>query len=102
MQTTPVIVLSGEIDTYTAPTACRVLDAIDGPAVIDLSRVHLLCAAGLSELFHVARRVGNGTVTLAAPRPHVRRVLDIVRFDLLFSIEDRLPEFAQDARRESA
>lgn len=81
------ISLTGEIDIYTAPEACRILDAIDGPAVIDLSGVSLLTAAGLSELVRVAKRVGCGTVTLFAARPHVRRVLDLVEFERLFVID---------------
>ncbi len=84
----PVVVLRGEIDIYTAATACRVLDEIDGPAVIDLSAVRLLCAAGLTELARVARRVGPGKVALSGARAHVRRVLDIARFDVLFIIDD--------------
>jgi anti-anti-sigma factor len=81
-----VVHLSGDIDAYTAGTACRVLDRIDGPAVIDLSQVRLLSAAGLTELARVARRAGYGTVTLSGARPHVRRVLEIFRFDALFVI----------------
>jgi anti-anti-sigma factor len=83
-----VVSLTGEIDIYTARIACRVLDAIDGPAVIDLSGVRLLCAAGLTELARVAARTGNGVVTLRGARPHVRRVLQIARFDELFVIEE--------------
>jgi len=82
-----VIALTGDLDVYTTPTACRVLDAIDGPAVIDLSAVRLLGAAALEELARVARRVGPRNVTLAGARPHVRRVLEIVRFDQLFVLE---------------
>ncbi len=88
LRTPKIVALTGEIDIYTAATACRALDAIDGPAVIDLSGVRLLCAAGLNELARVAGRVGHGTVTLAGARPHVRRVLQIARFDMLFTIEE--------------
>ena len=82
-----VVALAGDLDVYTAPRACRALDAIDGPAVVDLSAVRLLGAAALEELARVARRVGPRQVSLVGARPHVRRVLEIVRFDQLFVIE---------------
>ncbi len=83
-----VVKLVGEIDVYSARAACRALDDIDGPAVVDLSRVRLLCAEGLRELARVAARVGNGVVILRGAPPHVRRVLQIARFEQLFKIED--------------
>ena len=79
--------LKGEIDIYTAETACRALDSIDGPAVVNLANVRLLSAAGLSELARVAKRVGYHQVTLVGACPHVRRVLQIARFEALFTIE---------------
>jgi anti-anti-sigma factor len=82
-----VIALTGEIDIYTAAEACRPLDAIDGPAVVDLSDVRLLTAAGLAELARVAKRVGHAKVTLVGAQPHIRRILAITRMDLLFIIE---------------
>jgi anti-anti-sigma factor len=86
MPARPAIALTGEIDIYTAATACRALDDLHGPAVVDLSGVRLLSAAGLTELARLAQRVGYHTVTLAGARPHVRRVLEIARFELLFTI----------------
>lgn len=82
-----VVALSGEIDIYSASTTCRVLDDVDGPAVIDLSGVRLLSAAGLAELARLAKRVGFRAVTLTGAQPHVRRVLTIARFEQLFIIE---------------
>lgn len=82
-----VVALSGDLDIYSAPELRRVLDAIDGPAVIDLSDVHLLAAAGLTELALVAERIGCGQVRLVGAQANVRRVLTIVGFDRLFAIE---------------
>jgi anti-anti-sigma factor len=82
-----MVALAGDLDVYSTPTACRVLDTIDGPAVVDLTDVRLLGAAALEELARVARRVGPRAVTLVGARPHVRRVLEIVRFEQLFVIE---------------
>lgn len=61
---------------------------MNGPAVIDLSGVSLLTAAALTELHRAALRAGIGSVTLAGAPPHVRRVLEIVRFEQLFQIAD--------------
>ena len=83
-----VVKLSGEIDVYTARKACRVLDDIDGPAIVDLSAVRLLSAAGLTELARLARRTGKGVVTLRGAQPSVRRILTIARFHELFAIDD--------------
>ena len=83
------IALSGDIDCNAVPKVCRVLDEIDDTAIIDLSGVQLLTSVGLSELARVAERVGHRRVTLAGASPHVRRVLESARFDVLFKI-DRL------------
>lgn len=82
-----VIVLTGQIDIYTAGKACRALDAIDGPAVVDLAGVSWLSAAGLTELARLAKRVGCRTVTLVGASPGVRRLLALAEFDRLFIIE---------------
>ena len=79
-----VVVLTGELDIVNAPIACRALDAIDGPAVIDLAGVHYLSSAGLAEFARVAKRVGALAVTLANMQPQVLRVLQIVQFERLF------------------
>ncbi len=81
-----VVNLTGEIDIYTAATARRALDVIDGPAIVDLSQVRLMTAAGLTELARVAKRVGERTVTLVGATQDVRRILEIARFELLFII----------------
>ena len=82
-----IVALSGELDISNVDSACRVLDAIDGPAIIDLSEVRYLSSAGLGELGRVAKRVGAHLVTLANIQPHVLRVLQIVQFDKLFLID---------------
>jgi anti-anti-sigma factor len=81
-----VVALSGEIDPYTATDVRPLLDAIDGPAVIDLAGVTMLTSSGLTELVRVANRVGYHTVTLTNPSPSIRRVLALVRFEKLFVI----------------
>jgi anti-anti-sigma factor len=88
----PVVTLSGELDVYRTRVACRVLDTIDGPAIIDMSEVAFLDGSALSELARVAKRAGPGNVVLVVPSVHIRRVLDIVRFPELFHIVDRMAD----------
>jgi anti-anti-sigma factor len=88
----PVIRLSGELDVYGARAACRALDAIDGPAIVDMSEVRFIDGSGLSELARVAKRTGAGNVVLVVPSVQIRRVLAIVRFPELFSIVERLDD----------
>ena len=64
-----IVLLTGDIDALNAETACRMLDAIDGPAEIDLSGVRYLASAGLTELARVAKRVGARVVTLKKCSP---------------------------------
>lgn len=85
-----VIALSGDLDIYNAKVVCRVLDAIAGPAVIDMSGVAFVDGSGLTELVHVARRSGPGNVVLVVPSPQLRRVLGIVGFGQLFRIVEGL------------
>jgi anti-anti-sigma factor len=88
----PVIRLSGELDVYGARTACRVLDAIEGPAIVDMSGVGFVDGCGLSELARVAKRAGPGNVVLVVPSVQIRRVLAIVRFPELFCIVERIDD----------
>jgi anti-anti-sigma factor len=88
----PVITLSGELDVYRSRVACRVLDAIHGPAVVDMSGVAFLDGSALSELARLAKRAGPGNVVLVVPSVHIRRVLDIVRFPELFRIVEHIDE----------
>ena len=88
----PVIALSGDLDIYGARAARTVLDAIDGPSIVDMSAVRLLDGSGLSELVRVARRAGRGNVVLVVPSRQVRRVLGIVRFAEIVEIVERIDD----------
>jgi anti-anti-sigma factor len=84
----PTVVLSGELDMYGAPAVRRLLDAITGPGAVDMREVRYLDASALTELVRVARRVGARQVTLLVASKNVRKVLDIVGFDEIFTIVD--------------
>ena len=81
-----VVALSGELDMYNVEYVRSALAHLDGPAVIDLSRVRFISAAALSELVRAARRAGFGNLTLTGANRNTRRVLMIVKFDRIFRI----------------
>jgi anti-anti-sigma factor len=87
----PVVTLSGELDLYRAPAVRESLARVEGPVVVDLSRVSYIDSSLLNELARLRRRVGD--VALVVTSPQVRRILDIVGFDRTF----RVVEHAEDA-----
>jgi anti-sigma B factor antagonist len=81
------VILDGEIDIATAPAIRRLLmAAISGGDVhlaVDMSGVAFIGAAGIGVLVaatHRAREAG-GSLSLLAPSPQVRRLLDILHLD---------------------
>jgi anti-sigma B factor antagonist len=81
------VVLDGEIDIATAPAIRRFLmAAISGGAVhldVDISGVAFIGAAGIGVLVAAANRAreAGGSLSLLAPSPQVRRLLDVCRKD---------------------
>ena len=88
MDQRPRIAVRGEVDVYTAPRLREVLDGVAGPAIIDLTEVRYLDSAALHELIVFHKRVG-GRSKLVLGSPHIRRILEIARFDQVFELEDR-------------
>ena len=82
----PTIVLTGRLDTATAPATRRGAESRPrggGTArlVFDLSRLEYLSSAGI-RCFVRARKAlepGGGRVAIVNPQPAVRKVLDIVK-----------------------
>ncbi len=85
MRAPVVVAFSGELDLYGVERVRAALEAVDGPAIIDLSDVRFIDASVLTELVRLRKRVGD-CVTLVVPAPHIRRTLEIVRFAALFRI----------------
>lgn len=93
--------ISGEIDLYTAPRLHSELGAVlaDGMptrVVIDMSGVEFCDSTGMNVLL-AAHRVAierGGDLTLAAPRPPVRKILEVTGLQSVFTIEDDLPAVA--------
>lgn len=85
--TTPILWLSGRLDTHTAPELDQALNQLFAQQkditrlVFDLSQLAYLSSAGI-RCFVRARKVvepTGGKVALINPQPAVRKVLDIVK-----------------------
>jgi anti-anti-sigma factor len=91
-----VIAVHGELDiATTASLRIRILTVLmdtTTPVIIDLSGVSFCDASGLALLVGAQRRarLHGLTVTLAAPRPNVAKLLRITGLDRAFSIHPTL------------
>jgi len=89
------VVLGGEIDIVTAPAIRRFLmAAISGGDVhvaVDMSGVTFLGAAGIGVLVAAANRAreAGGSLSLLAPSPRVRWLLDVLRLDAVLPAAQR-------------
>jgi anti-anti-sigma factor len=90
------VVLDGEMDISTCPAIRRFLmAAISGGDVhlaVDMSGVAFIDASGIGVLVAAANRArqAGGGLTLLAPSPQVRRLLDILHLDAILPIAERL------------
>jgi anti-sigma B factor antagonist len=90
------VVLDGEMDISTCPAIRRFLMAATSGGnvhlAVDMSGVAFIDASGIGVLVAAAnraRRAGGG-LTLLAPSPQVRRLLDILHLDAVLPIAERL------------
>ena len=89
------VVLDGEIDIATAPAIRRVLmAAISGGnahLAVDMSGVTFLGAAGIGVLVDAANRAreAGGSLSLLAPSPQVRWLLDVLLLDEILPAAQR-------------
>jgi anti-anti-sigma factor len=90
------VVLDGEIDISTCPAVRRLLmAAISGGNVhlaVDMSGVTFIDAGGIGVLVAAANRArqAGGGLSLLAPSPQVRRLLDVFHLDAILPIAERL------------
>ena len=90
------VVLDREIDIATAPAIRRFLmAAISGGNVhlaVDMSGVTFIDAGGIGVLVAAANRArqAGGGLSLLAPSPQVRRLLDVFHLDAILPIAERL------------
>jgi anti-sigma B factor antagonist len=87
--------LGGEIDLYTAPRLHGELVAIlsgDEPVqvVVDMSGIEFCDSTGMNVLLAAQRRAREqgGELELAAPRPAVRKVLQVTGLESVFTVLD--------------
>ena len=90
-----VMSVSGEIDLYTAPRLHGELVtalAGGGPVrlVVDMSGVEFCDSTGMNVLLAAHRRAREhgGDLELAAPRPAVRRILQVTGLETVFTVLD--------------
>jgi anti-sigma B factor antagonist len=90
-----VMSLGGEIDLYTAPRLHGELFTLlsgDGPVqvVVDMSEVDFCDSTGMNVLLAAHRRAREqgGDLELAAPRPAVRKILQVTGLESVFTVLD--------------
>ena len=90
------VIAAGEIDLYTAPKLqadlAAIIDSV-GPAarvVIDMSGVEFCDSTGMNVLLSGLRQVRErgGELELAAPRPAVRKILQVTGLDAVFTVSE--------------
>ncbi len=89
------IELVGEYDVSQKRELAALFGALEpgGPATIDLTRVTYVDSSFLNELVKLRTRFIPHQITLLVRSDNVRRLLRLVKFDLLFEIQvpsDRL------------
>lgn len=92
----PLVLVGGEIDTYTVRDLSATLDELltDGAVEItlDLGEVVTLSSEGLAALVHVARRLDMPSqLRLRAPSTQVRKVLEISGLHTFFTLDPDSP-----------
>jgi anti-sigma B factor antagonist len=93
-----LVSVTGEIDLYTAPHLqsefTRLLQ--DGPSrvVIDMSAVDFCDSTGMNVLLSALKRMKEqgGALEVAAPRPAVRKILQVTGLDSVFTVHDEVPQ----------
>lgn len=86
--------VAGEIDLYTAPRLHSELSAVIASAArgsrvtIDMSRVDFCDSTGMNVLLTSLRQANEREIgfELAAPRPAVRKILQVTGLDSVFTI----------------
>jgi anti-sigma B factor antagonist len=88
------VIAAGEIDLYTAPRLHSELAAIvansapDTKIIVDMSGVEFCDSTGMNVLLSCLRqaRERGGELELAAPRPAVKKILQVTGLDSVFTV----------------
>ncbi len=90
-----IVIATGEIDLYTAPRLHSELAAVIANCapgyrvIVDMSGVEFCDSTGMNVLLTCLRqaREHGGELELAAPRPAVRKILQVTGLDSVFTID---------------
>ncbi|GAA2876166.1 anti-sigma factor antagonist BldG [Streptosporangium fragile] len=89
----------GEIDLYTAPRLQAEFTRLLGEGrttlvVLDMSAVEFCDSTGMNVLLSALKRLRErgGTLEVAAPRPAVRKILQVTGLDSVFVVHETVPE----------
>lgn len=96
-----IVTLAGDLDISRLSYVRQTLSSLDRACVIDLTDVRYLDSSTLGELARYAKRILPARATLSNVCPHVRHVLEIVCFDVLFDIEPASSSGGLDRRRQA-
>jgi anti-sigma B factor antagonist len=88
------VIAAGEIDLYTAPRLHSELAAViansapETRIVVDMSGVEFCDSTGMNVLLSCLRqaRERGGELELAAPRPAVKKILQVTGLDAVFTV----------------
>jgi anti-sigma B factor antagonist len=87
--------VQGEIDLYTVPKLQRELASVLAAGdpirlIVDLSGVDFCDSTGVNVLLaaHRQAREKGGDLELAAPRPAVRKILQVTGLETVFTVTD--------------
>ena len=88
-----IVTIVGEIDLYTAPRlhselASVLADGMPARVVIDMSRVEFCDSTGMNVMLSCLRRARErgGELEIAAPKPAVRKILQVTGLDSVFTL----------------
>jgi len=99
---TAVLRIGGEVDLYNTPQLKeQILGLIETGVrhlVVDLSDAEYLDSTALGALIGGLKRLRErqGDLRLAAPRPRIRKVLEITRLLNVFEVRESVPEALKD------
>jgi anti-anti-sigma factor len=107
---TPTLMLSGRLDSATAPKLDQALDGVLAKApiarlVFDLSALEYLSSAGIRCFIRARKAIEpkGGSVAVVNPQPAVRKVLDIVKAlpaGQIFASVAELDEYLDEMQRQ--
>ena len=91
-----LVIATGEIDLYTAPRLHSEIAAVTDSAapasrvIVDMSGVEFCDSTRMNVLLSCLRqaRERGGELELAAPRPAIKKILQVTGLDAVFTVSD--------------